>query len=67
MIKLWLTRPNIQMSIAYPTPTVEQGMSVINADSQLSEAEKLYVKDFLPNAVDKEENHLFTKPETYCT
>jgi len=61
MIKLWLTRPDIWTSMADPAPTAEEGMNVIRADSQLSEAERCFINDFIPNAVDKAQNHLFTK------
>ena|SRR5260221_493757 len=59
MIKLWLTRPDIRTSMAHPTPTIEEGMNVIRADSQLSESERCFINDFIPIAVDKAQNHLF--------
>jgi hypothetical protein len=46
--------------MAHPTPTVKEGMASIRANSQLSEAERLYISQFLPNAVDKGQNHLFS-------
>jgi len=42
-----------------PTPTVEEGMSVLRADPQLSEDEKHFIGGFLPNAVDKKQDPLF--------
>ncbi len=60
MIKLWLTRPDIRTSMAHPTPTVEEAMNVICADSRLSGAERRFINQFLPNAVDKGQKHLFT-------
>src|SRR6266545_6106518 len=59
MIKLWLTRPNIRTLMAHPTPTVEEGINVIRAEPQLSEAERCFINHLLPNAVDKEQEHLF--------
>jgi len=61
MIKLWLTRPNIRTLMAHPTPTVEEGMNAISDVSQLSEAERYFVNHFLPKAVDKGQEHLFTQ------
>jgi hypothetical protein len=61
MIKLWLTRPDIWTSIARPKPTVEEGMSIICVDSRLSIAERQFVKEHLPNAMNKQNKYLFTK------
>jgi hypothetical protein len=61
MIIMSLTRSNKRIGITRPVPTVEQGRYLIHLDSRLSQPEKNFVQEYLPNARDKNNDRLFSR------
>ena len=60
MVAMWLTRTPPRSPIAYPIPTVNEGISIIESDDRLSLEEKSLAQRIIPVAVDKYTIPLFT-------
>jgi len=60
MVAMWLTRSPSRTFIAYPIPTVHEGINIINLDDRLSPEEKFLAQQVIPTTVDKYTMPLFT-------
>jgi len=60
MVAMWLTRTPPRSPIAYPIPTVNEAISIIDSDDRLSLEEKSLAQRIIPVAVDKYTIPLFT-------
>ena len=60
MISMFLTRSPNRTGIAHPDPTVAQGIYLIHLDQRIPPAEKDFILNFIPQAKDKSNRHLFT-------
>src|SRR5260221_13995538 len=60
MVLMFLTRPPNCTWIAHPDPTVSEGRNLIRLDPQIPQAEKDYIRNFIPMAKDKSKKNLFS-------
>ena len=60
MISMFLTRSPNRNWIANPDPTVSQGRHLIQLDPHIPQAEKDFIRNFIPMAMDKSKKRLFS-------
>jgi hypothetical protein len=59
IIKMWISRPDSRNAESHPTPTIDEGDQLVDADPHLAAEEVAIAKDIIRTAVDQHGVFLF--------
>lgn len=61
---MWVSRPESRRDISHPTPTIDQAVRLVEADSNLTPQEVALAKNIIRTAVDQNYVPLFRNTES---